>query len=343
MPVSSVLNEEMLEVAQPDEDRFLSRKGWDTKGLRREIAPITPVDLDQKYVSEGDTVYVDPRSTYNDTPTGIGETYGQVDIVQELGGKTEIFRYTNGYTVNIEGGSADPQYVADAREAVLEFFDILADANFLTGVTDEQGNTVRKGVFTWLDDNIPSSNTIDCSTLTVSSDLNGVPANIMNHIYSKIDGVYSTGEWDLMLGQPNTLASMTFRDTNDGADITNHWELMQPENNGGIGVNRTLSIPKKIELASPPSMDEKISIDLSGVVPSDTVYIIPDHGGDFYEVYEMGRPEILDPIRTEGGKERIEYIWKQGHVFNNSAEAREEGQATDAFKLTNFSSLFDGS
>lgn len=356
MTTSSILSKEMQELLLPDENIMFDRKGFDRRSIRREFAPVTTIDSSTKYIHQGNASYVHPNSTMPVGPTVEGESFGNIELVREVGDVKQVPRYTNGFLVEDEDMEVPEMaaYLTDMRDAVLELFDIQADLAFLLGLNDQAGNEVHSGVFQWLDDNVDPDNIIDCSTFDLSAgDLNGLPANIVLRVaYGKVTGEYVDTQWDLAVAKHPVWALWNEVGTNDSNGNRSQWELIQADfDSAGVGVNRRVLVPEKIGLRAPSGMTENLRFDINmptatsaddGVgniaTDDDVMYLIPRHDGDFYELYEEGGPTVRGPIMKDGFRERWEYKWRAGVTQGFSYRA--EGVAKDVIKLENVESLF---
>lgn len=358
--VSSVLTKEQQSLVKPDENLMFEREGFDRRSLRREFAPVETIDPSTKYVEQGNVSYIHPQSDMPSGPTVEGESFGNIELVREVGGTQQIPRYTNGFTVDQEDTEVDNRWLMDARDGIMELFDIQADLAFMLGLSTEADNTVFSGVFEWLDNNIPASNIIDCSQYDPSTgDLQGVPANIVaQKAYSYVTGEYVTDQWDLAVAKHPVWAEWNQLGTFDGATVESQWEMMQADaNSDNVGVNRRIQLPKQIGLRGPSDMEEGLKFplelptrtnagynspigDLADYTDDDDVmYLIPRHDGDFYELYEQATPDTRGPLAKEGFRERWEYKWRGGVVQGQSFKS--DGVAVDAIKLENVTALFD--
>lgn len=357
---TSVLNEDQLTLVKPDAGVMIDRDanpqlGFDRSAIRTEFAPVNELAAGQKYVEEGDAVFLDAETTdLAEGPTGIGEVFGNVGLVRVQGGRQQIPRYTHGFTVEIEDG--EPQEgdsaLMEKRDGILEIFDVAADLAFLQGMTDDAGNTVFQGVFEWLQDNMPSENIIDADDYDLSSgDLGGVPANIItSEAYGVVDNLYVTTEWDLGVAKPEVWKYWNQFSTFDGAVVQSQMELlMAEENTAGVGINRTFTVPPRIGLPSDPAQDEDLVFDIdmpelehddAGEGRDDVMFLIPNHGGDFYELYERGEPDHR-VVEKEGFRERHEYKWAAGVVQGQNNHKFNTDIARDAVKIENVSTLFE--
>jgi hypothetical protein len=344
MATTSFLTEEDQEILLPDEDIMLEREGRDRRGIRRELAPTTEMERGTRYVEEGDGVYADAKSSMPTSDTSVGEVLGNVDIVRYTGEQVRIPRMTHGMTVDAEELNVDgaQEKVMRAQDVVMEQFDIQADLQFLLGITDEEGNTVQPDIFTWLDNNIPAGNVIDGSAKTYD-----VPANaIVREAYSKTSGEYADDGWDFAIWDHSTRALWNEIDNNSGVMQASQWLDLgsDAQNVGQSLVNDTVLMPDSIGLRTPPDQPDSLQFDIS-TMPSDTMYLIPDHGGDFFEMYEQPEPTLIDePIRKNGGKLEYEYYWRAGHAFGFGSHRTDDGAggdiARDVVRIDNVSDLF---
>lgn len=342
MTTTSFLTEEQQTLLEPDEDLMLDRKGRDRRGLRRELAPTTPMERGTRYVEEGDGVYASPNSDMPTGTTAVGEVLGNVDIERYVGDQVHIPRMTHGMTVDAEDLEIDgaEEKVRRSQDVVMESFDIQADLQLLLGITDEEGNTVQPDIFSWLDNNMPSSNVIDASASTYD-----VPANIVvQEAYSKTTGEYADDGWDMVLWDHSTRAQWNQIDNNSGVKQASQW-LDLGSDAQGVGqsiVNDSVLIPDSTGLRTAPDQPSSLQFDIT-TFPSDTMYLIPDHGGDFFQLYEQPEPTLVqDPIRKEGGKRRWEYYWRGGQAYSFGTHQTDEGtnKAKDVVRIDNVSSLF---
>lgn len=341
MTTTSFLTEEQQKVLAPDEDVMLEREGRDRRGIRRELAPTTAMQRGERFIEEGDGVYASAESDMPTGTTSVGEVLGNVDIVRYVGDQVRVPRMTHGMSIDAEDLEIDgaQEKVRRSKDVLMEMFDIQADLQFLTGITDEEGNAVKPGVFDWLDANIPTSNVIDASASTYD-----VPANIVvEEAYAKTTGEYADDGFDQVLWDHPTRAKWNRIDNNNGVKQASQW-LDLGSDAAGVGqsiVNDATLIPDNIGLRTSP--DSTDTLQFGTGFPSDTMYLIPDHGGDFYEMYEHPEPTLIqDPIRAEGGKRKYEYYWRAGHSYGFNAHNLDDdsSKAVDAVRIDNVSSLF---
>ena len=351
--------DDFTEQVEPDEDVMLMREGRDRRGLRREVAPLTEMERGTRKIEEGDGVYVHPQSDMPEGTTGVGEVLGNVDIVRYTGDEVLIPRMTHGMTVDAEDleiGQANEK-VNRAQDALMEMFDIQADLQFLLGITDEEGNQVQPGVFEWLDNNIPSGNVIDASNYTTDYALSngGQPSNIVQRVaYEKTSGIYADDAWDFAMYPHNVRALWNTIDDNSGATIKSQiMDLGDDAANVGQSiVGGEFLIPSQTGLRTAPDASDSLQFDITGNLPTasngdddDVMYLIPDHGGDFFEVYEQPEPTLIEePIRKNGGALEYEYYWRAGQAFGFGSHQTDDGSggdvAHDVVKIENVSTLF---
>ncbi|WP_226041177.1 hypothetical protein [Natrinema sp. DC36] len=226
----------------------------------------------------------------------------------------------------------------------METFDIQADLQFLLGITDEEGTSVQPGVFEWMDNNINPDNVIDASTYDVDTDLNGVPANlIVQEAYSNTSGEYVDDAWDMVLWDHSTRAQWNQIDNNSGVRQSSQWLDLgsDAQNVGQSLVNDAVVIPEKMGLTTAPGADDSLSFDIP--FPDDTMYLVPDHGGDFFQTYEQPEPTLVqEPIRKNGGKIEYEYYWRGGQAYGFGTQRVDQYDYTakDLVRIDNVSSLF---
>jgi len=60
MTSTSFFTEKVQTLLEPDEDLMLEREGRDRRALRRELAPLTEMPAGERYIEEGDGMYVSP-------------------------------------------------------------------------------------------------------------------------------------------------------------------------------------------------------------------------------------------------------------------------------------------
>lgn len=362
MTTTSILTEEQRTLMKPDEGVMINRDdnpqlGFDRSALRQELAPVRQLGQGQKYVEEGTATFLSGESDLPGAPTAEGEVYGNVDLVRVTGGRQEIPRYTEGFSVDVEEQEVSDSHIMDMRDGILELFDLAADYHFFQGMQREDGTDVFKGVFHWLQDNMPSDNIIDCSEYDPSSgDLNGIPANIILDVaYGEVGNHYMTETWDVAAAKPSVWKTWNQVGTFDGATIQSQWEVVsRGQDEAGVGVRRRMSIPPTIGM--PVAPDENDSLQLDITMPSrendgyssplddgddDVMFLIPQHNGDFYELYEQGSPDVRGPINKEGWKQRFEYKWRAGPVYGQNGHKFSTDIARDVVKLENVSALFD--
>lgn len=356
---SSVLNKQQQTLVEPDEDLMFDREGFQRRAIRQEFAPVRSLERGQRYVEQGNATFIDPDSDRPIGPTSIGESIGNIELVRVTGSTVEIPRYTHGFSLDDEDTEVDNSFVQDLRDGIMELFDIEADYAFLNGVTDEAGNTVFKGVFQWLEDEMPSGNIINCNDFDPSAgDLQGVPANvILQKAYEQASGEYidqNNSQWDLAVAFPEVWAHWNQVGTFDGAVVQSQWDLVRADsNNAGVGVRRRITLPHSLSLRGPAG-GGSISVDVDfpsrtnssyssplSDASDDALYLIPQHNGDFYELHEEPSPVTRGPLMKEGFKERWEYRWRSGVVQGFTHKQSSGSIAQDAIKLENVTALFD--
>lgn len=356
MATSSILTKEQQKLVQPDENLMFDReRDFDAPNYRLDIAPRSAISAGTRFVEEGRATYMHPESNMPSGPTVTGESFGSIQLVRETGDTKEIPRYTNGFMVDEEDLEVDGAgFLQDMQDGIMRLFNLQADLAFLLGLADENGTEVFQGLFEWLDANIPANNVIDCSTFDLSAgDLNGLPANIvLREAYGKVTGEYVTTTWDLALAKHSVWALWNEVGTNDVNGNRSNWNLISAgDDDAGVGVRRRMVIPNKMGFRAPSGMQEKLHFDITMPTPingddgvgnisaaDDVMYLIPEHGGDFYELYEQPTPDVRGPIMKDGFKERWEYKWRAGVIQGFSHRA--DGVAVDAIKLENVESMF---
>lgn len=352
------LEEDFTEQVAPNEDVMLEREGRDRRGLRREMAPVTEMERGTRKVEEGDGVYVDSKSDMPTGTTSVGEVLGNVDIVRYVGDEVPIPRMTHGMTVDAEDLEIDraTEKVQRAQDALMEMFDIQADLQFLLGITDEEGNEVEQGVFDWLDDNIPDDNVINAGDYTSDYSIDsGQPSNIIQRVaYEKTEGIYADDGWDFAAYPHNVRALWNTIDANSGAAIKSQFMDLGDDaaNVGQSVVGDEFLIPRRTGLRTAPDAPETLKFDIKDNLPTaangdndDVMYLIPDHGGDFFSMYEQPEPTMIEePIRKNGGQLEYEFYWRAGQAFGFGSHQTDDGAggsiAHDAVKIENVSALF---
>jgi len=339
MTTTSYLTEEEQLVLEPDEDLMLDREGFDRRGIRRELMPTTEMERGTRYVEEGDGVYASADTRMPEEDTAVGEVMKGVDIVRYTGEQVRVPRMTQGMTVHAEDLDVDgaQEKVDRAREVVLETFDITADLNVMTG------GPLQESIFSWLDSNVPNDNVIDCG----SSDFGGgEPANvIVRDAFEKVTGRYVEDGWDYVIWPQEVRAKWNQIDNNSGVRQTSAWLDLESDAMG-VGdsvVGDSVLIPDTVGLRTAPDEPDALQFDIP--LGDDEMYLIPDHGGDFFEMYENPEPSLIqDPLRKSGGRLEFEYYWRAGHKLGFGSARTDDGQggseAHDAIKLTNVSELF---
>lgn len=359
---SSVLTEEQLTLVKPDEGVMIARdqdgiRGFDRDALRQEFAPVRSLDAGTEYVEEGQATFLSTDSDMPTGPAGIGESLGNVELVREVGGMQEIPKYVHGFSIDVEDREVDDSFISSMRDGILRLFDLQADVAFFQGLDRADGTAVFDGVFEWLESEMPSGNIINCNDYDPSAgDLQGVPANIVTEIaYGEITGNYVDGTWDLAVAKHGVWSKWNQYGTYDGAMVQSQWDLVAADQNeADVGVQRRIRLPEDMGLPSAPSESGSLTFSLD--FPSrtntsytspldnaddDVMYLIPEHGGDFYELHEQGSPDVRGPLEKEGWKERFEYKWRAGVVYGQNSHKRDSDIAQDAIKLENVTALFD--
>lgn len=348
--------EDFTEQVAPDEDVMLERRGRDRRGLRREVAPLTEMERGTRKIEEGEGTYVDAKSDMPTGTTGVGEVLGNVDIVRYVGDDVEIPRMTHGMTVDAEDleiGQASEK-VNRAQDALMEMFDIQADLQFLKGITDEQGNVVQPSVFDWLDDNMPADNVINAADYTSDYSIdNGQPSNIIQRVaFGKTEGIYADDSWDFAMYDHGVRSLWNTIDSNSGAQIKSQF-MDLGDDAAGVGssiVGGEFLVPKQTGLRTAPDQPDTLQFDIdfptaANGADDDVMYLIPDHGGDFFEMYEQPEPTMIqEPIRKNGGQLEYEFYWRAGQAFGFGSHETDDGAggsvAHDVVKIENVSTLF---
>lgn len=353
MVTTSTLKQEAVTAALPDDDVMLERRGFQTRGLRRELGPdVMPVNgigNDTRKVEAGNASFVDEDSDLPLGPTGIGETGGSVGLTEERGSEFDLFRYAHHMRVLEEDEEVDAAQVAEKTRAMMELFDLKMDHTVFSGVSDENGNTLRNDIFSELKSNIPSSRTIDCSTLSLANDLNGVEANVFREeAYAQMEGHYFQDQWAVGIAKHPVWARLNALDTADGAAIFTHWEVSGGERVAGTPglINRRFRVPSYLGLPSSSANAGDLSFNISSL-GSDEMLLLPPTNGDFMQLWEQGTPDSRGPIQKSGWAHEFEYKMWGGHAFASDFAAGGDAPQDDngnpypdCIHVTNLSSLF---
>ena len=351
MPTSTRNQREDWEIFEPEEDEMFERRDFDRPGIRRELAAVQPIAIDDLAIERDDKEFVDPRTTEMPFgPTGLGETGGSgVETIRIDGEEWKTFRYTHGFEYFREEGVTDVEL---QRRASLEMFDFLADANFLKGVENQKtGQKVRKGFVELLKENIPSERVIDCSEF-VDTETDDVPENIINHeAYKRISGdLLSRGDpnWDLMIGRQPALAQLNkAQETQSAGRMTYREAINMGEARGGV--NDDILIPDEPTLHTIPrgedvdgiDEDEELQIDMTTELEDNELILVPDaevHRQSVFRLSEMPAPETFGPYDLRGGREAVDYAWRYSHKFDPESRYPE---LRDYIRLTNIDSIFN--
>lgn len=351
MPTSNRTQQEDTTVFEPEQDAMFERRDFDRPGIRRELAGVSPIALDDLTIERDDKTFVDPRTMDLPMgPTGLGETGGSgVETLRIDGEEWKTLRYVHGFEFFEEEGVTDAEM---QRRASLEMFDFLADANFLKGIENNKtGQTVRPGAIQSMKDAIPSERVIDCSQF-VDTDTETVPENVVNYeAYKRISGdllARDDPNWDLMLGRQEALAQLNkLQDTKSAGRMTYREAINSGEARGGV--NDDVLIPDSLELSVLPRGEdingvpesEELSVDLTTELGPDELLLVPDaevHRNRVFRLSEMPSPETFGPYDQRGGRQAVDYAWRYSHQFDPEQRYPE---LRDYIRLTNISSIFD--
>ena len=353
MPTSTRNQREDWEIFEPEEDEMFERRDFDRPGIRRELAAVQPIAIDDLAIERDDKEFVDPRTMDMPFgPTGLGETGGSgVETVRIDGEEWKTMRYVHGFEYFEEEGVTD---VDLQRRASLEMFDFLADANFLKGVTDQRtGETIREGCIQQLKDNIPDERVIDCSQF-VDTEIEDVPENVINfEAYKSISGdLLTRGEpnWDLMIGRQPALAQLNkLQETDSAGRMTYREAINMGEARGGV--EQDLLIPDELELSVIPrgeqdeidgiDEEDQLQVDLTTELDEDELILVPDaevHRQSVFRLSEMPAPETFGPYDLRGGRRAVDYAWRYSHKFNPENRYPE---LRDYVRLTNIDAIFN--
>ena len=360
MTTSTQSNKREQSLAEPLDNQMFEREGFDRRGIRRELASVEALSLDDKYIQQDDQSFADPRTIDMPAgPTAMGEVEGQgIRMIEIEGDRWPTFRWTQGFEV-LEEDSDD---VEEQRNAVLELFDFFADVAFLTGIGPD--GRYADGCFDWLREAIPSERTIDCKEYADDGEYDDRPENIIKKdALSKVDGRLMGMEdanWDLMIGSQEALSTFNkVSDTGVGVVGDTYWDRLSHENAMG-GVNDWMLIPDFTAPAKVPfdggedgeEMLDQFKVDLvkddaeattsdDEVIGKDEVFLLPSMDAvqqNYWRLHEMGEPQTFGPLDLRGGKRAYDYAWRYTHRFNPQ---RRHPHATDAIRLTNVSELFN--
>lgn len=353
MPTSTRNKDDDTRVVEPTENQMFEREGIDRKGIRREFANTMPISLDDLFMERDDVEFVDPRTTdmpYG--PVGLGEVGGTgVETLRVDGERWRTYRYTAGYEMLAEDAGNDEVL---QRDAIMEQFDFLADANFLTGVEDQNGNQIRQGMFDWLKTNIPGDRTLDCDDFdgdTGDKDYEGKEEDILSvDAYNAADfRLLDTTEptFDMMIGRRDALTKFNHRskESDTRREAQSYWEILADDDDTMVGVDQRVMIPDEMQLdVLPDNVDEStyepFTVDLTGELGTNEVIILPDAeavADNYWNLAEMGAPET-DTTDLRGMREAVDYVWRYSHKFDPHSRY---GDAPDAFRLTNLDALFN--
>lgn len=353
MTSTSVFKEEDVTMMLPDDDVMLERRGFQTRGFRRELGPdllpVNPIGNDVREIEAGNRRYVDEDSTFALAPTGIGEVGGNVGITEERGTKFELYRMAHHLQVHIEDQEVDADQMDEKVRAVMELFDLTLDKWVFDGIEDENGTTIRNDIFSELKSAIPAARTIDCSALSLSSDLNGMIANLFREeAYKDVEGHYFDDSWAALIAKHDVHALFNRLDTNDGAGIFTEWEISGGErvaSTPGL-IDRRIRVPAYLGLPAHGTNSGALSFNITSL-GSDEALLVPPYGGDFAALWEQGTPDTRGPLPQRGWREEFEYKMWGGHAFDSQFAPGDDqpvddngNRAPDAFHLTNVSSLF---
>lgn len=353
MTTTSTFKREELQEQLPDENAMLERRGFQTRGFRRElgpdILPVNPLDQGVREIEAGNKAFMDEDSDFSLAPTGLGEAGGAVGITEERGDKFQMYRKASHIRVSEEDEEVDADNLSEKQRAVLELFDLTFDSWVFRGIQDENGNTIRNDIFSQLKSGIPTARTLDLSTYGVDADLNGVRANIFREeAYSLMEGHYFDDSWAVLIAKHPVHAKLNQLDTNDGAGIFTEWDISSGErvaSNPGL-IDRKVRVPSYLGLPSTAGNAGSLSFPIDSL-GSDEALLLPSHNGDWMQLWEQPSPDVRDPIPVRGWGREIEYkIWG-GHAFDTEMSAGGDRPVDDAgnpypdaIHITNVSSLF---
>lgn len=352
MVTTSQFKQEDVEMMLPDEDMMLERRGFQTRGFRRELGPdlfpVNPIGSDVRSVERGNATFADPEGDFALNPTGVGEAGGSVGVVEDRGDEFDLFRTAHHLAVNVEEREIDADQMSDKVRQIMELFDLTMDKWVFDGITDENGNTLRNDIFSEFKSAIPTNRTIDCSTLSLSGDLNGERANLFRQVaYAEMEGHYFDDSWAALVAKHPVHANLNMIDSHDGAQIFTEWDIASDGTRqvGDPGlIDRKIKVPSYLGLPSPNSNAGNLSFDITSL-GTDEALLLPSHNGDFAAGWEQGTPDTRGPIEMEGWEERFEYKMWGGHAFDVTAGSTPPqddagNRFPDAIHLTNVSSLF---
>lgn len=342
-------------IVEPREDQMRERLGFDRRGLRREMFGLQGLDLTDKYIEQEDRTRIDPRTV--DMPFGpseMGETAGTgIELYEEEGDAFQTYRFAHGFTMlqeDLDAAGDGSTSVADQRDEIMEIFDFYADKLAMAGLSDNQGNTLKKGVLQYMQDNVPSARTFnleDYDNDAGDEDETDNPENVLfHHAFEQVSGNILTQNdlnWDVMVcTQPAYANFNQIQDTSSGAARSTYWQRLNSEDTIG-GVDDVLIVPKQMEYPTPDADKPPITVDLTPYLGDNECFLIPDMefaAQNYWKAYEMDAPEAFPMNQKDGGKMRQDYAWRYQHVFNPKGRDR-WANLEDVVHLTNLDVLFN--
>lgn len=353
MTSSTTFNSQELAELQPVENEMYTREGFGRKNFRYQFANAEDIGINDRYVEEEETTYVNPDTTeMPHGPTGIGEVAGGgVDFVRQEGDVHATYRFTQGFTVAEEDARAGAVSLDEQRRQISEMYDFFADGMWFNGIADQSGNQVKPGMFQWLKSAIPAERTFDCENYDGDSgdtaDLvsNDTQENIIKyHAYQTQSGeLLDDGDsWGMILGRQEALANLQKVRPADGG-ITprdTYWDAINAENGVGVGIQDYMLIPEQLRFTEAPNGEQPLTIDLTQNLGSDELIILPSMDAvreNYWRLMQMSEPWSLPPTRERGGKVTYDNVWRYSQYYD---PMNAYANAQDSIHLTNVSTLF---
>lgn len=353
---TTTFTEETLELLEPQESMMYeyAEEGFSRRNFRYEFADSINIGLHDEYVKEGDQSYIDPDTWENPHgPSGMGEVGGSgIDTFEVENGQHPTYRFTQGFRAMVEELERGDAKLAENRRKVAETFDFFADSCFFTGISDNQGNQLRPGMFQWLKSNIDDSLTFDLSQYTSGGTETdyvtpGLQENIIKHdAYGNISGrTNDAGNWSVAMGRQKALSHLNTRAVSDGGTTPreSYWERLTTSDDmpgAQVGIDRLMLIPDELKFFETPPGYDDITIDLTNYITDDELLILPNMDSvkeHYWRLRQMPAPRMFDPIQERGGHYHMDYAWRYSHSFlpNNRYDGAE-----DSVHLTNVSDYF---
>lgn len=362
---TTTFNEEQLAKVKPMESQMykFATEGFSRKSWRYAFVNSQNIGFHDTHIEEGPQTFINPETWEMPTgPTGLGETGGAgMDLIEIEGEQYPTQRFTQGFTTLTENVERDAANLEENRRKISEGFDFMADKNWFKGMADRNGNTLQKGMFQWLKDNVSSDLTFDCENFDGDSqsdkaDLvtDGIQENIIKrYAYGNITGkINDTGRWSVVLGRQKALARLnSYRPADGGtAPRDTYWNRLVVGNSednythNNVGIETQMLVPDELNTFAPipNSNKEAPTIDLTSEMGDDELLILPDMSQvreHYWDYRQMPSPRLFDPVPKEGGQTRFDYAWRMQFNYNTQSSNRYNG-AIDTVHLQNISALF---